>query len=238
MTSRDRVDAGRQLAEQLGRRYLENEDVVVLGLPRGGVPVAFEVAQALNKPLDIIVVRKLGVPFQPELAMGAIGEEGVLILNREVLQSAHITESELAAVEQRERVELERRSHSYRGDRPPVTLLRRTAVVIDDGIATGSTARAACQVARALGAARVVMAAPVASRSSVTELTDICDHVVCLETPDPFYAVGEWYLDFSPTSDAEVVALLQRAAHGVTTTPATADLGDDPPARDGESQYA
>jgi len=159
------------------------------------------------------------VPFQPELAMGAIGEGGVRILNREALRSAQITGPELAAVEGRERAELERRSRLYRGDRPPVALEGRIAVVIDDGIATGSTARAACQVARALGAARVVMAAPVAARSSLVELAEICDQVVCLETPEPFYAVGEWYRDFSPTSDVEVEALLQRAAQGLTARP-------------------
>jgi putative phosphoribosyl transferase len=231
---RDRVDAGRRLAGELERCHLENEDVVVLGLPRGGVPVAFEVAHALAKPLDIIVVRKLGVPFQPEFAMGAIGEGGVRILNREALQSAQVTGPELAAVEGRERAELVRRSRRYRGDRPSVALVGRTAVVVDDGIATGSTARAACQVARALGAARVVMAVPVASRSSLAELAEICDQVVCLEAPEPFYAVGEWYRDFSPTSDAEVEALLQRAAQGLTASPAVASVGDDPPVRDEE----
>jgi putative phosphoribosyl transferase len=149
----------------------------------------------------------------------------VRILNRETLQSAQVTGPELAAVEGRERAELERRSRRYRGDRPPVALVGRTAVVVDDGIATGSTARAACQVARALGAARVVMAAPVASRTSLTDLSEICDQVVCLEAPEPFYAVGEWYEDFSPTSDAEVEALLQRAAQSLAASPAAASIG-------------
>jgi putative phosphoribosyl transferase len=231
---RDRIDAGRRLAGALAGRYLGNEDVVVLGLPRGGVPVAFEVAKALGRPLDIIMVRKLGVPFQPEFAMGAIGEGGVRIINRDVLQSAQVTEPEFVAVEARERTELERRSRRYRGDRPPLALLGRTAVVVDDGIATGSTARAACQVARALGAERVVMAAPVASRSSLTDLANVCDEVVCLEAPEPFYAVGEWYRDFSATSDAEVEALLQRAAQGLAASPAVSSIGDDPPVRDEE----
>ena len=232
MIFRDRVDAGRRLAGELKRRHLENEDIVVLGLPRGGVPVAAEVAHALGRPLDIIMVRKLGLPFQPECAMGAIGEGGVRILNRETLRSAQVTGAELAEVEGRERAELERRSRRYRGDRPAISLVGHSAVVVDDGIATGSTARAACQVARALGATRVVMATPVASRSSLAGLDEICDQVVCLEAPEPFYAVGEWYRDFSPTSDAEVEALLQRSARGLAASPTVASIGDDPPVRD------
>jgi len=207
---RDRLDAGRRLAAKL--EHLEGEDLVVLGLPRGGVPVAFEVAQALGAPLDVIVVRKLGVPFQPELAMGAIGEDGVLVLQRDVVRMAGVGERELAAVERRERAELERRAGRFRGGRPRPSLEGRTAVVVDDGIATGSTARAACQVARAQGAARVVLAVPVAPRSSVAELSDAADELVVLECPEPFFAVGEWYEDFSQTSDDEVVALLSRAA--------------------------
>jgi len=229
---RDRVDAGRRLGAELEGRHIENDDVVVLGLPRGGVPVAFEVAQALGRPLDIIMVRKLGVPFQPELAMGAIGEAGVHILNHEVLQMAGITEGEFEVVEQRERAELERRSRLYRGNRPPLVLLGRTAVVVDDGIATGSTARAACQVARALGATRVLVAVPVASRSSLAYLADVCEQVVFLEAPERFFAVGEWYRDFSPTSNEEVAALLQPAYRGATTPSATARSGDAPPIRD------
>jgi putative phosphoribosyl transferase len=231
---RDRMDAGRRLAKQLQRQHLGNSDVVVLGLPRGGVPVAFEVAQMLDAPLDVIVVRKLGVPFQPELAMGAIGEGGVRILDREILQLARVSETELTAVERRERAELERRVRLYRGNRPPAELRARTAVIVDDGIATGSTVRAACQVARAQGAAPVVIAVPVASRSSLNELADICDQAVCLETPEPFYAVGEWYRDFSPTSDDEVIVLLQRATRVVTASPAMENIGDDPPVRDEE----
>ena len=233
---RNRVDAGRRLGAELERRHLEGDDAVVLGLPSGGVPVAFEVAQTLGGPLDIVMVRKLGVPFGSELAMGAIGEAGVRILNREVPQVARVTEGEFEAVERRERSELERRSRLYRGGRPPVVLSGRTAVVVDDGIATGSTARAACLVARTLGATRVMVAVPVASRSSLTDLADVCDQVVCLEAPEPFYAVGEWYRDFSPTSDEEVVALLERAARGVPTPSATATSGDDPPVRDEDAE--
>ena len=207
---RDRLDAGRRLAGELA--HLEGEDVVVLGLPRGGVPVAFEVARALGAPLDVIVVRKLGVPFQPELAMGAIGEEGVLVLQPDVVRMAGVGEQELAAVERREGAELERRAARFRAGRPRPSLEGRTAVIVDDGIATGSTARAACQVARAQGAARVVLAVPVAPGSSASELSDAADELVILELPEPFFAVGEWYEDFSQISDDEVVTLLRRAA--------------------------
>jgi len=234
MAFRDRADAGRRLAELLAGRRLGDGDVVVLGLPRGGVPVAFEVARALGAPLDVMVVRKLGVPFQPELAMGAIGEGGVRIVNDDVLRMAGVGEAELAAVERRERAELERRASRYRRDRLPVALEGRTAVVVDDGIATGSTARAACLVARAHGAARVVLAVPVASPASITELADVADEVLCLEAPEWFYAVGEWYRDFSQTSDDEVVALLDRAAAGTAHQSAATAGGDDPAVREEE----
>ena len=160
MAFTDRVDAGRQLAARL--IHLKDAPVVVLGLPRGGVPVAAEVARSLGAPLDVIVVRKLGVPYQPELAMGAIGEDGVRILNPEIVSLSGITPARLAELEEREQAELQRRIRRYRGDRPRVPLDGQVAVVVDDGIATGSTARAACQVARALGAGRVVLATPVA----------------------------------------------------------------------------
>jgi putative phosphoribosyl transferase len=210
MRFRDRVEAGRYLAEAVRQADL-GANVVVLGLPRGGVPVAFEVAEVLGAPLDVVVVRKLGVPFQPELAMGAIGEGGVRVENPDVLRSAALTELDLEAVEQRERAELERRAHEYRGGRPRLQLRGRCAVIVDDGIATGSTARAACRVVRALGASRVVVAAPVASRLALAELASVADDVLCVDAPEPFYAVGEWYRDFSQTSDAEVVDLLRRS---------------------------
>ena len=215
----DRADAGRRLAGKLMR--LRGAGIVVLGLPRGGIPVAFEVAQALNAVLDVIVVRKVGLPIQPELAMGAIGEDGVRIVNQYVVIGERITESEFIRVEERERVELERRARRFRGDRPRAPLAGRTAVIVDDGIATGSTARAACQVARAHGAARVVLAVPVAPRAAIPGLSSVADEVVCLETPDRFMAIGQWYSDFSQTSDEEVVALLRRAAMpGTVGTPA------------------
>ena len=212
----DRADAGRRLAGKLMR--LRGAGIVVLGLPRGGIPVAFEVAQALNAVLDVIVVRKVGLPIQPELAMGAIGEDGVRIVNQYVVIGERITESEFIRVEERERVELERRARRFRGDRPRAPLAGRTAVIVDDGIATGSTARAACQVARAHGAARVVLAVPVAPRAAIPGLSSVADEVVCLETPDRFMAIGQWYGDFSQTTDEEVVALLRRAARPGTVS--------------------
>jgi putative phosphoribosyl transferase len=223
----DRADAGRRLAGKLMR--LRGAGIVVLGLPRGGIPVAFEVAQALNTVLDVIVVRKVGLPIQPELAMGAIGEDGVRIVNQYVVIGERITESEFIRVEERERVELERRARRFRGDRPRAPLAGRTAVIVDDGIATGSTARAACQVARAHGAARVVLAVPVAPRAAIPGLSSVADEVVCLETPDRFMAIGQWYSDFSQTSDEEVVALLRRAAMpGTVGTPAASTAKTTP----------
>ncbi|MGC8511211.1 MAG: phosphoribosyltransferase family protein [Acidimicrobiales bacterium] len=227
----DRTDAGRRLAARLA--HLRQDSPVVLGLPRGGVPVAFEVAAALRAPLDVIVVRKLGVPSQPELGMGAIGEDGVRIINDEVVRAAGVSVRELARVEGRERDELERRVHRFRGSRARIPLEDRTVVVVDDGIATGSTARAACQVARAQGAARVVLAVPVAPRGWEARLGGAADELVCLETPDPFYAIGQFYENFTQTTDEEVVDCLERAA--TSPVPATSyDARDDPPARDEE----
>jgi len=228
----DRADAGRRLAARL--QHLRGDQVVVLGLPRGGVPVAYEVARALDAPLDVIVVRKLGVPFQPELAMGAIGEEGVRIINEEVVSVAGVSASQLDEVEARERTELEVRVRRFRGDRPPIALEGRIVVVVDDGIATGSTARAACQVARARGAARVVLAVPVAPPDWRGRLGKFADELVCLHTPDPFYAVGQFYDNFTQTSDEEVVACLERAARPVPRAATTSATGNDPPSRDEE----
>lgn len=204
----DRADAGRRLAERLRGELAP--DSVVLGLPRGGVPVAYEVARALDLPLDVVVVRKLGVPYQPELAMGAVGED-VRVLNEPVLQMARVNEAELAAVERRERAEVTRRTERLRAGRASVPIAGREVVVIDDGIATGSTARAACQVVRARGAARVVLAAPVAPAGAAQALADAADTVVLLHVPDRFTAVGQFYGDFGQTSDEEVTALLALA---------------------------
>lgn len=206
MRFRDRTDAGHQLGGVLAGRV--DESAVVLALPRGGVPVAAEVARALGFPLDVIVVRKLGVPSHPEYAMGAIGELGVRIIDGDVIRETGVSDDELARVDAVERAELERRARRYRGDRTPLPLLGRTAVLVDDGMATGSTALAASQVARMLGARRVVLAVPVAAEQAVAELRRHVDDVVCVHTPAPFRSVGEWYSDFSQTSDDEVVRLL------------------------------
>ena len=237
MSFADRTDAGRQLAARLA--HLRGQDVVVLGLPRGGVPVAFEVASALGAPLDVIVVRKLGVPFQPELGMGAIGEDGVRVLNEEIIGQGLISAGELAAVEAAERAELERRALLYRRGRPRQPLEGRTVVVVDDGIATGSTARAACQVARTHGAARVVLAVPVAPPGWEARMAGVADELVCVETPRAFFAIGQFYADFAQTTDSEVTACLERAAlPPVAADPGAAPAADraasDLPAFDGE----
>jgi putative phosphoribosyl transferase len=208
----DRVDAGRRLADLLkDAGGLEGDGAVVLGLPRGGVPVAAEVGRVLGAPLDVIMVRKLGVPSEPELAMGALGEDGVRVDNAVVMASTALGRSEIEAIVQRERAELVLRARRYREGRPRLDLQGRCAVIVDDGIATGSTARAACRVARAHGAARVVLAVPVAPRATVSALQAECDDMVALASPEQFYAVGEWYDDFSPTSDSDVVELLRNA---------------------------
>ncbi|MGW0550732.1 alpha/beta family hydrolase [Streptomyces altiplanensis] len=206
----DRVDAGRRLA--LALRHLKAEGPVVLGLPRGGVPVAFEVARALDAPLDVVVVRKLGVPYHRELGFGAIGEGGARVISDDIVRRSGLREEALVAVERAEEAELERRARRFRGDRPRLALDGRTAVVVDDGIATGATAAAACEVVRAQGAARVVLAAPVAAPDAVARLSTEADDVVCLSVPQMFRAVGEWYENFTQTSDEEVVALLAQAA--------------------------
>ena len=218
----DRREAGALLARELDA--LRGQDVVVLGLPRGGVPVASVVAEALDAPLDVIVVRKLGVPFQPELAMGAIGEGGVRVLDRRLVERAKVSDEQIAEVERRERAVLDARVERLRRGRPRLDLRGRVAVIVDDGIATGATARVACQVARRLGASRVVLAVPVAPAHTAANFPE-ADAVVCVSAPEHFRAVGGHYVDFSPTSDDEVVALLDRAgrrgrsAGGASATP-------------------
>jgi predicted phosphoribosyltransferase len=209
----NRRDAGRRLAGAL-QHYANRPDVLVLALPRGGVPVAFEVAQVLNVPLDVFLVRKLGVPGHEELAMGAIATGGVIVLNDGVVQALHITRQELDRVAAAEREELARRERAYRGDRPPPDLTGCTAILIDDGLATGSTMRAAASALRQQGPARIVIAVPVSSPQTCQELAAEVDEIVCLITPEMFYAVGMWYIDFSPTTDEEVCTLLHQADAG------------------------
>ena len=225
MRFRNRSDAGRRLASRL--EDLRGKDVVILGLPRGGVAVAAEVALALAAPLDIILVRKLGVPAQPELGMGAIGESDARVINPDVVRYARVSEAQMAEVERKERAELQRRVQRFRGDAPREPLTGRIAVIVDDGIATGSTARAACQVARAQGAATVVLAVPVAPPGADVAMRGDADVVICLEMPERFLAIGEWYDDFAQTSDEEVVALL-RAARAWQAKPGSERTADEP----------
>jgi len=209
----DRRDAGRRLAERLAR-YASRDDVVVLGLPRGGMPVAAEVAAALDAPLDVFVVRKLGVPGHEELAMGAIASGGVRVLNDDVVRAIGIPADELDAVTARERRTLEEREHSYRGEAAPVDVSDRTAILVDDGLATGATMRAAVRALRGLGAAAIAVAVPTAPRETCEALAREVDDVVCATTPEPFTAVGIWYQDFRPVSDDEVRELLNGRADG------------------------
>jgi putative phosphoribosyl transferase len=208
---RDRAHAGRVLAERL-RHYADRPDVVVLGLPRGGVPVAAEVSERLHVPLDVFVVRKLGVPGHEELAMGAIAPGGVRIVNHDVIALAGLTDHDIEAVTAREEEELRRRERAYRGDRPPPDLRGRTVILVDDGLATGATMRAAAAGVRHHGAAAVIVAVPAAAADTCEELRADADEVVCVMTPEPFHAVGLWYDDFSETTDDEVRARLVRSA--------------------------
>ena len=208
---RDRTEAGRLLAQKL-RKYANRDDVVVLALPRGGVPVAYEVANTLNVPLDIFVVRKLGLPGHEELAMGAIASGGVRVLNEEVVRALNIPDEIVDEVAEKEERELERREREYRGGRPPADVRGRTAILIDDGLATGSSMRAAALALRNNQPAQTVVAVPVGAPSTCAEFESEVDKVVCAVTPEPFWGVGQWYQDFSQTSDEEVRDLLRRAA--------------------------
>ncbi len=217
----DRVDAGKRLAAKL--EHLRGRHVVVLGLPRGGVPVAAEVALALDAPLDIVLVRKLGLPFQPELALGAIAEGNICVVDDRIVRWARLSDDDVAEITHRERAELVRRAHRYRGSRPSVDLIGRTVVIVDDGIATGSTARAACTAARAQGAVRVVLAAPVAPKGWRTQLADAADELVTVESPARLSSIGQWYTDFSQTTDENVIFCLDRAERRGSTLSMNAD---------------
>lgn len=203
----DRREAGRALAAALAP-YAGRDDVVVLALPRGGVPVGYEVASALGAPLDVFVVRKLGVPGHEELAMGAIATGGVRVLVPSVVESLGISSDEIDSVADAERRELERRERQYRGNRPELDVRGRTVILVDDGLATGATMRAAVAALRQCEPARIVVAAPVGARDACDEFRVLADDVICARTPEPFYGVGLWYDDFSQTSDDEVRDLL------------------------------
>jgi len=217
MRFRDRTDAGRRLADKLNQ-YAGRDDVIVLALPRGGVPVGAEVARALGAPLDVFLVRKLGVPGHEELAMGAIATGGVRVLNRDVLDQLHIPRERVDLVAAKEMEELTRREAAYRDGRPAPDVRGKTAILVDDGLATGASMKAAVAALRDLGPARVVAAVPVGAPETCAELEALADEVVCATTPDPFYAVGSWYADFDQTTDDEVRDLL--AAAGGRLTPA------------------
>ena len=207
----DRADAGRHLAASLAT-YAGRTDVVVLALPRGGVPVAFEVAKRLGAPLDVFLVRKLGVPGHPELAMGAIAAGGVEVLSQDLIHDLAVPASVVRSVAAHERLELERRDRTFRANRPPQAVRDHTVILVDDGLATGSTMEAAVVALRAGAPARIVVAVPVGSREACERLRELADAVLCLETPEPFSAVGQWYQDFDQTTDEEVVELLDASS--------------------------
>ena len=217
---RNRADAGRRLANEL-QSCANRSDVIVLALPRGGLPVGFEVAQALNVPLDVFVVRKLGLPWHEELAMGALASGGVRVLDDDLIRVARVSDEEVERVTAAEQKELERRELRYRGDLPFPALTGKTVILVDDGLATGSTMRAAVAALREEKPARIIVAVPVASPDTCDAFRSIADAIVCAETPEPFVAVGLWYDDFSQTTDDEVHDLLERARETHSRAPAT-----------------
>lgn len=210
---RDRSQAGQLLARRL-RRYAGRDDVIVLALPRGGVPVAYAIASALNVPLDVFVVRKLGVPGEEELAMGAIASGGVRVLSRELIEELGLTDEDVERVAARELAELQRRERVFRGDRPFPDLEGKTVIIVDDGIATGATMRAAIRAVRAHRPARVSVAVPVGAPQALEALQDEADELICLLSPEVLMGIGAWYQDFSQLSDAEVMAYLRRSRTG------------------------
>ncbi len=215
----DRSDAGRRLAERL-RRYAKQPGCLVLALPRGGVPVAYEAARVLDLPLDVFLVRKLGVPGHTELAMGALASGGVRFLNQGVVRALHISSEAIEAVARKELRELERREREYREGRPAPEVAGRTIILIDDGLATGATMKAAVLALREAGARRIVVAVPVASPRTCSEIAELADEAICVETPEDFFAVGEWYYDFSQTTDRKVREILKKAAAEHSPVPA------------------
>ncbi|HST42543.1 MAG TPA: phosphoribosyltransferase family protein [Conexibacter sp.] len=225
----DRRDAGRQLGERAAP--LAREHPVVVGLPRGGVPVAFEVARTLDAPLDVLVARKIGAPANPEFGIGAVAEGGVRVLNDWALRSLALSSDEIDHASARAERELVQRVGRYRGGHPPIDVHDRTVVLVDDGLATGGTARAALRALRARGPARLVLAVPVGARETLDDLRAECDEIVCLQAPEPMWAVGYWYRDFGQTTDAEVRALLSQATWRPAARSAPAPTGDDPPLR-------
>lgn len=207
---KDRRHAGRLLADELSR-YRDEPSLLVLALPRGGVPVAFEVADRLGAPLDVFTVRKLGVPRQPELAMGAIASGGIRVLNQSIVDGLRIPDEDIQAVTERERAELRRREQKYRGDRPELDLEGRTVVLVDDGLATGATMEAAIEAVKSRNPRQLIVAVPTAPPDTSRRLSLMVDGMVCVQTPEPFGGVGGWYQDFSQTTDQEVIDYLERA---------------------------
>lgn len=205
----DRREAGAVLAESL-KAFKNQKDTIILGLPRGGVPVAYEVAQTLRTPLDVFIVRKLGVPGQPELAMGAIASGNTVIFNEDIIHHLGISKTAIDRIIQAEKIELARREQSYRGKKPFPDLTRKTVILIDDGIATGATMRAAVKALRQMHPTKIVIAVPVAEKSTCKKMSEIADEVICPQQPDDFYAVGAWYENFSQTTDEEVRELLNQ----------------------------
>lgn len=211
---KDRADGGKKLAQELSP-YSDRSNVVVLGLPRGGVPVAYEVAKELDAPLDVFIVRKLGVPGHEELAMGAIASGGVSVLNDEVVKGVNLSEDDIDQVARREREELERRERAYRGERPGVALQNKIVLLVDDGLATGASMRAAVKGVREHGPEKIIVAVPTAPPETCEAFNDLADEAICLETPTPFIGVGAWYEDFPQTKDEEVKEILEMASERV-----------------------